>query len=427
MKSRTIRLKLALRRAFLLLTIVAFANLHISTAYAVSENQFKTENNILFYEPADNSSASCQSGSVASLVGSNNEEKAFRYLLAKGLSAQQAAGVVGNLIVESGVIPDNQQNGVTFPGGGWGIAQWTNSSGSAPGEGRRDKVVAAVKKAGLPYTNEATPADKLDPLLLLELNYMWDEATSRGDIALLKKETTVKGAAQSWLDNFEIAGVPATSERIEAGDKVLTKYGGVTPGDTTTTIGVTGGQGSCAAGVPSGNFVYYSQYDPAWANKPFGSSTIQPSGCGPSSMAMIVATLKDSSVTPDKMATWGSGYYIPGKGSDHDLFSAAAKHWGLKASGDISANEKSVKDALNAGGLVIGGGKGSAPFTSGGHVIVIRGIKSDGRYLVGNPLPLPGDQGKASADVAKNTAWLETGYTWAQLSANSSGMYAITK
>lgn len=410
-----------LKRLGALLLAVMIAVTHTAPALAVSANQFKTENNILFYEPADNSSASCKPGTVASLVGANNEEKAFRYLLAKGLTDKQSAGVIGNLVVESGVVPDNQQNGVTFPGGGWGIAQWTGS--------RRDTISAAVLKAGLPYTNEATPANKIEELLLFELNFMWEEATDRGDIAKLKKETTVAGAAQSWLDNFERAGVPATSDRIREGERVLAKYGG---GDTDeadeTTAPVGGGGSGCGAGVPSGSFVYYSQYDPAWANKPYGTTgkTIESSGCGPSSTAMVIATLKDSSVTPETVAKWGSKYYINGQGSSHALFSAAAKHWGLKSQ-SIGGNEKAVKDTLHAGGMVIAGGSGSDPFTSSGHIIVIRGITDNGRYIVGNPLPLPADQGKSSADVAKNTAWLEKGYTWAQLSANSSGMYAITK
>jgi len=370
-------------------------------------NKQKAHLNIIF-TGGSNSSTGCKPGTVSSLIGKNNQEKAFRFLVAKGLTAEQAAGVVGNLIVESGVIPDNQEDSETFPSGGWGIAQWTAS--------RRDEISAAVLKAGLPYTNEATPADKLDALLLFELNYMWDEATERGDIVKLKKETTVAGAAQSWLDNFEIAGIPATSERIKAGNETLAKYG------------KTSGTPSCGSGLPSGDFTYYSQYDPAWANKPYGSTgkTIESSGCGPSSMAMIIATLKNSSVTPETVATWGAKYYIDGQGSSHALFGAAARHWGLKSE-TIGANEDAVKAALGAGGLVVAGGSGADPFTSSGHIIVIRGITSSGKYLVGNPLPLPGDQGKASADVARNTAWMEKEYTWAQLSSNSSGMHAITK
>lgn len=56
----------------------------------------------------------------ASLVASN-EEVAFRYFVAKGLTERQAAGVIGNLVQESGVNPTSIQPG----GPGRGIAQWS--------------------------------------------------------------------------------------------------------------------------------------------------------------------------------------------------------------------------------------------------------------------------------------------------------------
>ena len=40
------------------------------------------------------------------LVGNDNVEKAFRYFVSRGLSTAQSAGIVGNLIAESGVDPN---------------------------------------------------------------------------------------------------------------------------------------------------------------------------------------------------------------------------------------------------------------------------------------------------------------------------------
>ena len=45
-----------------------------------------------------------------SLVGNSNEEKIWNYLKAQGLSSAGAAGLMGNLYAESGLIPTNLQN-----------------------------------------------------------------------------------------------------------------------------------------------------------------------------------------------------------------------------------------------------------------------------------------------------------------------------
>lgn len=54
--------------------------------------------------------------------------------------------------------------------------------------------------------------------------------------------------------------------------------------------------------------VSYLQIDPRWKNKPYAvkgeSSTIGGSGCGPTSMAMVLATWADSRVTPETECAW---------------------------------------------------------------------------------------------------------------------------
>lgn len=44
------------------------------------------------------------------LTGKTNEEKIWNYLVGKGLSAEGAAGLMGNLYAESGLNPQNLQN-----------------------------------------------------------------------------------------------------------------------------------------------------------------------------------------------------------------------------------------------------------------------------------------------------------------------------
>jgi hypothetical protein len=406
--------------SLLIATIVA------SPAYAL--NEFYNGNDILFYDKNAQASTLCVPGGDTSLTGSSGEEKTWNFLRAKGLTAEQAAGIAGNLKIESGFIPDNQEDDKTFPDGGWGIAQWTGS--------RRTNLVSEVLKAKLPYTNESTPSNLVDKLLLFELNYLWSEATGGGmgdpihrtDIIHLRADTqgktgedAVTAAAISWHKYYEISNDATPQKRIDAAKVIYAKY---KDGATTTASSVGGCSNSPFATVDG--FTYFSQYDPAWADKRYGTSTIQQSGCGPTSMAMIISSLTNRSVTPEAVATFGGKYYVEGQGSDHKLFAAAASNWGLK-SAQIGVIESQAKDVLSSGGLIIATGTGPYPYTTAGHVIVIRGIASDGTYLVGNPLPLPADQGKTSVDTVKNTTWFSKGYTWSELSASTSNMYSVIK
>lgn len=50
----------------------------------------------------------------------SNQQVAFEFFVGKGLKNFQAAGIVGNLAMESGVNPNSGQAG----GSGQGIAQW---------------------------------------------------------------------------------------------------------------------------------------------------------------------------------------------------------------------------------------------------------------------------------------------------------------
>lgn len=412
----TRQLKIKKLLVAILLSVVTISH----TVGATSGSDFKTTNDIDFYDASGTTGAIC-SGGGGSLIGESGKEKTWNFLIGKGLSKEQAAGIAGNLSVESGFIPDNQEDSQQFPNGGWGIAQWTSS--------RRTEISAAVQKAGLPYTNEKTPANLVDKLLLFELNYLWNEANDRGDLDKLRADTAgktgdaaVSAAAVSWHKYYEISADATPTNRINRSVEI---YNQLKDAPAVTTSASAG----CGASVADG-VTYFSQYDPAWSAKPYGvgasASTIEESGCGPTSMAMVISTLTGKTVTPLDVATWGASYYVPGAGSKHTLFTDAAKNWGLKAT-TIGKDEASVKNTLSKGGLVVAGGSGALPYTSAGHIIVIRGVTPDGKYLVANPMPAVADQGKSSADVIKNTNWYNTAYSWGQVGSAASAMYAITK
>ena len=131
--------------------------------------------------------------------------------------------------------------------------------------------------------------------------------------------------------------------------------------------------------------VYYNQLDERYAGKPYGTDHIGGYGCGPTSMAMVVSSLAGETVDPVRMAQWAceNGYWCKGSGSYHALIPGVAENWGLAVSGCSPSEPQRILDALADGKLVVAiMSKGH--FTSGGHFIVLRGVK-DGKILVADP------------------------------------------
>lgn len=141
-------------------------------------------------------------------------------------------------------------------------------------------------------------------------------------------------------------------------------------------------------GIPADSFVFYDQYDKKWASRAYGTSTIADSGCGPSSVAMIVATLSDKTVTPVEVADFGTsiGAYIPNKGSDHQkMLQQGPQHWGLTST-PLGTDISKAIEAIKGGALVIATGTGGVrPYTTSGHIIVLRAVTADGKIQVGDP------------------------------------------
>ena len=82
--------------------------------------------------------------------------------------------------------------------------------------------------------------------------------------------------------------------------------------------------------------VDYKQYDSRWANKMYNcpgnaNDTIKIAGCGPTCTAMVVASLKDSSITPADACQWAMdyGYRVVG-GTTNSYFVAYLKAYGIE-------------------------------------------------------------------------------------------------
>ena len=131
--------------------------------------------------------------------------------------------------------------------------------------------------------------------------------------------------------------------------------------------------------------VSYLQTDSRWGgldySAPGEKTTIAASGCGPTAMAMVLATWADKTVTPKTECAWAlsHGYKAPHQGTYYGYFEPAGKRYGLKVTrlnwtnlyGNATSDyHAQVKDALGRGDLVIAC-MGKGLWTSSGHYVLV--------------------------------------------------------
>ncbi len=134
--------------------------------------------------------------------------------------------------------------------------------------------------------------------------------------------------------------------------------------------------------------VYYHQRDSRWAFHPYGEYTLGETGCGPTSLAMVISTFTGRAVTPPELADWSvrKGYCMPEGGSYHSLIPEGARAFGLTAEG-LGRDGQGILDALGDGKLVVAI-MGPGTFTASGHFLVLRGVTPEGKLLVADSYSL---------------------------------------
>jgi hypothetical protein len=144
-----------------------------------------------------------------------------------------------------------------------------------------------------------------------------------------------------------------------------------------------------AKGPPELGF-YNQSTDKRWASKPYpyaagGSNTISASGCGPSSLAMVISTLGNKILNPYQVGQLVQKYHVSG-GTDMNGAIKIVETYGLKQHKLGSNLQKEVRDTVEGGGLVIMSANPASPFTQAGHFVVIRAVSDDGsKFYVGDP------------------------------------------
>ena len=157
------------------------------------------------------------------------------------------------------------------------------------------------------------------------------------------------------------------------------------------------------AGGFSGMIPLFRQNDPRWKDIPYGQGTIETSGCGPTSFAMVISGLEgnlgswdkngDKILDPGEAAAYAKaeGYNsTTGEGTSWALFEqASASRFGLNSTEVEPTNYSTVYDALKNGyPVVVSMHEGH--FTKGGHFIVLTGVDTDGQVLINDPNPATG-------------------------------------
>ena len=135
--------------------------------------------------------------------------------------------------------------------------------------------------------------------------------------------------------------------------------------------------------VELGNYqglTYYSQIDTRWKNIIYssvgdGSQTIGSSGCGPTSAAMVVSSIKGT-ITPDTMSSLfvKYGYRSANNGTYWSAYRAIADEFNIGYT-ETSDIQKALDLLKNNNYVICSVGNGL--FTTGGHYIVLIGIEEN--------------------------------------------------
>lgn len=365
--------------------------------------EFLSRNKILFYDPNKTGFGDCSdqlaSGNLV-LQGDDNEEKIFIFLISnafkhnnnKPLSQTQAAAIIGNFYKESALDPKaiNPSSGAT------GIAQWLG--------GRLENL----KK----FSKEKSGNDSEESFYNLEmqLGFLKQELDSTEKKVLSDSDflsNDIEKATLAFRKIFERPGEGEADDktRIEKAKSSLEKFKDKTPktnysSNCTTTPTKFSGDG----------FKIYMQTDKKWASLPYshkhidsetgkvtyGKETMYNYGCGVAAMTTILNNLNTNTSIENiiSIARSSGAEQINGGGTNGWTLASAIKnrynirYEALDKGGNLNNNFSAskviyeVNRTLRNNGLIYISGRGSPPFTNGGHFIVIRGINSHGKWKI---------------------------------------------
>lgn len=154
------------------------------------------------------------------MANTNNEKIVWSFLKQKGVSDEAAAGVMGNIAVESGF----NTNATNASSGAYGLFQWLGD--------RKTKLYSLARKNGKPASD-----------ITVQLNHFWDELTgseSKTLTALRKSGRTAAQYAADFEATFERSGGALLSKRTQKANEYFQKFSGTVAGGTVEDLPNTG-------------------------------------------------------------------------------------------------------------------------------------------------------------------------------------------
>jgi hypothetical protein len=219
------------------LALMVFVSQSVSAAsiYQSLQSPFYDSNSGAICDPASEDveliCVCIEEGNDTDLSGNSNTQRAFNYFIGKGFSAEQAAGILGNLAQESGIMPMRVQgsgiilsknikvDGVT----GYGIAQWTYIT-------RQQALVKFAADTGRPVYS-----------LALQLDFIMEEMSKNfpgleGDLKKITGNNAIGDSAFLFHKVFEASADSYSQiiERVDSGKKIFARYSGLPTGETGT-------------------------------------------------------------------------------------------------------------------------------------------------------------------------------------------------
>jgi len=449
-------IKISPRKLFLFFISAIFLASFIVTPIRIAraedlkcDTDFYARNDILFYNPCEQS---CFGNTGGALVGADNKEKIWNWLIAKGMTPMGAAGIMGNMNNESGFNPFRFQGSATneeiwqydgnrlgYNGNAWGLVQWdgprrVSSSNEQGTTGVLDQIrinhpdwVKFIDKKYGDSAESYTVAEQEQPgitnqFIDFSLEFMYFEATPGGNRSTVWEEvkaaTTVLDATVIFHNKFEGSNdspEQVATSRGAAAQDIYDTYNGSTPGAPSSSP-----QSTCESEEQpaSQEFTYYSQLDPQWRDtklKDTGNAneggSFGADGCGPTADAMVVATLLgDKNITPVTIAELANKHQLIGgsgpssngsyglSGNSEFRFVLEATY-GLKST-DIGDDINAIAEFVKGGGYVIMSGTSGegnddqktreGPFSAGGHYVVVKSVTADGKLVIANPYSVNG-------------------------------------
>lgn len=135
--------------------------------------------------------------------------------------------------------------------------------------------------------------------------------------------------------------------------------------------------------VKKGTVPLLLQYDTRWGYGMYGNDVIAIEGCGPTSVAMVIAGLTGkNNITPYDVATYAykNGYYEDG--TKWTFFTEGVKKYGINGTEIPLSKERIINELKEGHPVICSVSKGD--FTTTGHIIVLTGV-NDEMLIVNDP------------------------------------------